>query len=64
MFQRMLVAFRCNPKSLASSKIDGNARTMRPKRKRYELADLLADFDNTKKHAETDWGQPQGKEVW
>lgn len=36
---------------------------VRPTRKRFKLSELLADY---KKHGrdETDWGKPEGDEVW
>lgn len=35
-----------------------------PVRKKYRLDDLLAQMNENNKHAETDWGEPQGDEVW
>lgn len=35
-----------------------------PVRKKYRLDDLLAQMNDTNKHAETDWGDAQGEEVW
>ena len=35
-----------------------------PVRKKYKLEDLLAQMPAKARHKETDWGQPQGDEVW
>jgi antitoxin MazE len=37
---------------------------LRPARRRYELADLVAQITPRNRHRETDWGPPQGKESW
>jgi antitoxin MazE len=37
---------------------------VKPTRKRFRLADLLADMSEEKKHKEIDWGKPKGEEVW
>jgi antitoxin MazE len=36
--------------------------TMRTKRPRYELSELVAKITPKNRHAETDWGAPKGKE--
>lgn len=43
--------------------IDHENLIVRPTRKRFKLADLLADYERAGQ-AETDWGQPKGDEVW
>lgn len=35
-----------------------------PVRKKYRLADLLAQMNSDNVHEEVDWGEPQGDEVW
>lgn len=42
--------------------VEGSALIIRATRKRYRLADLLAQ--DQAKHDEVDWGAPQGAEVW
>jgi antitoxin MazE len=37
---------------------------LRPARRRYELSDLVSQITPKNRHAETDWGRPQGKESW
>lgn len=37
---------------------------LRPVRRRYELADLVARISPRNRHRETDWGSPQGRESW
>ena len=33
-------------------------------RKTYRLSDLIARISSKNLHRETDWGKPQGKELW
>lgn len=35
-----------------------------PVRKKYKLDDLLAQMNEQNAHAEVEWGEPQGDEVW
>lgn len=35
-----------------------------PTRKKFKLAELLAQMTPDTKHGETNWGAPQGDEVW
>ncbi len=44
--------------------IENNALTIRPARKRYELAELLKGVSPEMRRGETDWGSAKGKEVW
>jgi antitoxin MazE len=37
---------------------------LRPTRRKYELADLVAQITPRNRHRETDWGRPQGEESW
>lgn len=37
---------------------------VRPARRRYELADLVARITPKNRHRPTDWGPPQGEESW
>lgn len=37
---------------------------VRPTRKRFKLADLLADFKKADREDEVDWGTPVGDEAW
>ncbi len=44
-------------------RIENGALVVVPARKRYRLADLLAETKPEAHHGETDWGAPRGKEV-
>ena len=44
--------------------VEDHSLVIKPTRKRYRLADLLAQMDDKKKHKEVDWGKPEGDEVW
>lgn len=37
---------------------------IRPTRRKYPLRQLVARITSKNRHAETDWGKPQGKELW
>lgn len=42
---------------------DGSV-VLRPARRRYELAELVAQIKPGNRHKETDWGTPRGEESW
>jgi antitoxin MazE len=42
---------------------EGKRLVVTPARPRYKLAELLAKMPE-QKHDETDWGRPEGDEVW
>ena len=45
--------------------LDGDGGiALRPTRRRYELAELVARITPRNRHRETDWGRPQGQESW
>lgn len=45
--------------------LDGNGGIiLRPKRRKYELSDLVARITRKNRHRETEWGPPQGEESW
>jgi antitoxin MazE len=45
--------------------LDGDGGiVLRPTRRRYALADLVARITPRNRHRETDWGRPKGKESW
>lgn len=45
--------------------VEDGALVIRPTRKKFKLADLLADYEKPKGgEKEFDWGQPQGEEIW
>lgn len=44
--------------------VSGDALIVRPARPKYALPDLLAQETGKERHAETDWGEPQGEEAW
>lgn len=43
--------------------IDDESLIIRPARKRFKLADLLADYKKSKRD-EVDWGKQEGDEAW
>jgi antitoxin MazE len=47
-----------------SLSIEDHTLVVKPTRKRYRLADLLAQMDGKTKRGETDWGKPEGEESW
>ena len=44
--------------------ISNETLIVRPTRKRFKLADLLAGYRKAKGQAEVDWGGPEGDEAW
>lgn len=48
-----------------SLSLDGQgAIVLRPKRRSYELSELVGRITPRNRHRETDWGPPRGKESW
>lgn len=45
-------------------RVEGGGLVVAPARKRYRLADLLAEAGAGSHQGETDWGAPRGKEAW
>ncbi len=45
-------------------RIENDVLVVVPTRKRYRLADLLAETKPEARHGETGWGAPRGKEAW
>ena len=45
-------------------RVENGALVVAPVRKRYRLAELLAEAKPETRHGETDWGAPRGKEAW
>ena len=44
--------------------VAGDAVVVKRARPHYRLADLLRGATKRNRHAEADWGAPQGKEEW
>lgn len=44
--------------------VDGGDLRIRRRSRRYTLDELLDQVTPENRHKETDWGEPQGKEVW
>lgn len=44
--------------------IEDHSLVVKPARKRYRLADLLAQMEPKMQRPESDWGKPEGDEVW
>jgi antitoxin MazE len=40
------------------------AIVLRPARRKYDLADLVAGITPKNRHREADWGRPAGEESW
>ena len=48
-----------------SVSLDGEgAIVLRPTRRRYTLEQLVEGITPENRHTETNWGPPQGKEIW
>lgn len=45
-------------------KIRGDSLQVKPARREYRLAELLAEVKKENVHSEIDWGGAVGKEVW
>lgn len=37
---------------------------LRPRHRKFELADLVGRITAENCHSETDWGKPEGREIW
>jgi antitoxin MazE len=44
--------------------VEGRDLRIRRRPRRYTLDELLDQVTPENRHGETDWGEPQGKEVW
>jgi antitoxin MazE len=44
--------------------VDNGAIVIRPSRPRYSLEELVGRITPRNRHRESDWGIPQGHEVW
>ena len=44
--------------------VQGGSLLVTPTRKKYKLAELLAQFEPQHRHKETDWGPKRGEEEW
>lgn len=47
-----------------SLSVEDHTLVVRPARKRYRLADLLAAHQKDANHGEADWGKLAGQEEW
>lgn len=45
-------------------RVEGEELVVAPAPKTYRLDELLARFRPEHRHAEVDWGEPRGEEVW
>jgi len=50
--------------SLALVLDDKGGIVLKPSRRKYDLAELVARITPKNRHRETDWGRPEGKESW
>jgi antitoxin MazE len=44
--------------------VEDDTLVIRPTRKRFKLAELLAEMKPAQKQDEHDWGEPKGEEEW
>jgi antitoxin MazE len=44
--------------------LEGGSLSIRRRPPRYTLDELVDQITPENRHEETDWGEPQGKEVW
>ena len=44
--------------------VGGGSLSIRRRPRRYTLDELVDQITPENRHEETDWGEPQGKEVW
>jgi antitoxin MazE len=44
--------------------VEDGKLTIAPKRPRYQLSELLADYKPKHRHGEESWREPKGKEEW
>jgi antitoxin MazE len=44
--------------------VEGEGLRIRRRPRRYTLDELVDQITPENRHEETDWGEPQGKEVW
>jgi len=44
--------------------VEGGSLSIRRRPRRYTLDELVDQITPENRHEETDWGEPQGKEVW
>ena len=45
-------------------RVDAGCLNVRPARPRYRLRALVRKMTPKNRHAETDWGRPEGREIW
>lgn len=62
--QSLAADLRLEDGSTVSLSLEDHALVVRPARKRYRLADLLAQTPPDIRRGETDWGNPAGGEDW
>ncbi len=62
--QSMAADLRLAEGVTVSLSVEDEKLIVRPTRKRYRLADLLAGMNDDKKQEEVDWGKPKADEVW
>ncbi len=62
--QHVAADLRITEGATVSLSIEDQSLIVKPARKRYKLADLLASHKKKPKRAETDWGKPAGEEAW
>jgi antitoxin MazE len=62
--QSLAAGLRLEDGSTVSLSVEDHALVVRPARKRYRLADLLAQTPPEARRGETDWGDSAGSEAW
>lgn len=62
--QHMAADLQLAEGATVSLSIEDNALVVKAARRKYKLADLLANHGKDRNHPETDWGKPVGEEEW
>ena len=44
--------------------VEGDTLRVRPRPRAYSLNELVEQITPENRHEETDWGEPEGREVW
>jgi antitoxin MazE len=44
--------------------VEGESLRVRPRPRAYSLDELVEQITPENRHEETDWGEPEGREIW
>jgi antitoxin MazE len=62
--QHVAAGLRITEGTTVSLTVEDESLIVRPTRRRYKLADLLAGMTAESQRGETDWGKAEGEEAW